>query len=189
MALDKQKPICGIYKITNQINGKCYIGQSIDIEKRWKQHKLQSSWRKQKEKILYKAFTKYGLNNFIFEIIEECQRKDLDKREIYWIKKFDSYKNGYNMTKGGQGDRDYSHRRKKINNDYYDVYELLINPTVEDTFQEVKYILSPYADVIDSIDELDDEDIIEEFDGYDTLMRDFCDGYDNFEQWAECNLI
>lgn len=40
-----------------------------------------------------------------------------------------------------------------------------------------------------SVDEIDDKDIIEEIDGYDTMFRDFCDGYDNFEQWAECNLI
>jgi hypothetical protein len=45
---------------------------------------------------------KYGLENFSFEIIEECSKEDLDSRERYWIKKFDSYYNGYNQTSGGQ---------------------------------------------------------------------------------------
>lgn len=188
MALDKRKTICGIYKITNLVNGKSYIGQSIDIEKRWQQHKSKSSWRVQKEKALYRAFTKYGLDNFEFEIIEECKRKFLDKREIYWIKKYDTYNNGYNMTKGGQGDRDYRYRRKKFCNGYYGVYELLMKPSAEDIFQDIKYILSPYADSIETISDCDDA-VIQEFDGYDTLIRDFCDGYDNYEQWAECNLI
>lgn len=191
MALDKwRKSICGIYKITNIVNKKCYIGQSIDIENRWRQHKLQSSWRKQKEKALYRAFIKYGLENFVFEIIEECKRKDLDRREIYWIKKYNSCKCGYNMTKGGQGDRDYRFRHKRIVGDsYYDVYELLTKPNANNIFQEVKYVLLPCADKVNNISECDDEDIVQEFDGYDTLIRDFCDGYDSFEQWAECNLM
>ena len=61
--------ICGIYKITNKINGKCYIGQSIDIIKRWK---TEYKWY-QINKHLLAAFNKYGLENFNFEIIEECE--------------------------------------------------------------------------------------------------------------------
>lgn len=51
------------------------------------------------------ALSKYGIDNFIFEILEECNSKDLNKQEIYWISYYDTYKNGYNMTLGGDGNR------------------------------------------------------------------------------------
>lgn len=90
----------GIYKITNQINGKVYIGQSIDIKRRWYDHKRFSSYL---ETALYYAIRKYGIENFKFEIIEECSVQELDEKEIYWIKKYDTFKNGYNETEGGSG--------------------------------------------------------------------------------------
>lgn len=101
------KKICGIYKITNIMNGHVYIGQSREIHKRWIEHKTTFK-SKTKGTILYKAMQKYGFENFVFEIIEECQPKDLDKREIYYIKEYNSYafnepRCGYNMTKGGDG--------------------------------------------------------------------------------------
>lgn len=80
----------GIYKITNKITGDCYIGQSIDIEKRWKEH-INSSKNKNSseyQKILYRAFRKYGVNNFTFEILETCKRKILTEREVFWYNKF-----------------------------------------------------------------------------------------------------
>jgi group I intron endonuclease len=63
----------GIYKITNKINGKCYIGQSQHIEKRWTDHKTASHNQNDKgyEYPLYRAFRKYGIDNFTFEIIQE----------------------------------------------------------------------------------------------------------------------
>lgn len=88
----------GIYKITNLINQKIYIGQSTDIESRWEDHKFYS----QKENTaIQAAFKKYGISNFSFEIIEECRKEELDAKEIYWIAKYDTYNNGYNLTKGG----------------------------------------------------------------------------------------
>lgn len=92
----------GIYKITNQINGKCYIGQSIDIEKRWKQH-ISDAKNSNRKKCPYfhKALIKYGIENFKFEILEECLIDKLNEREIYWIKFYNSYENGYNLTPGG----------------------------------------------------------------------------------------
>lgn len=97
--------ICGIYKITNLVNGKVYIGQSQDIYNRWYDHKKDS--RKKKTNIaLYRAFNKYGIENFSFEIIEKCSLEELDDKEIYYIMKYHSYinledSNGYNMTIGG----------------------------------------------------------------------------------------
>lgn len=95
----------GIYKIINQINGKVYIGQSINIVKRWNEHKTTAFNPKNKnyDIYLYRAIRKYGLENFIFEVIEECSPADLNAREIYWISYYDSCNRdkGYNMTLGG----------------------------------------------------------------------------------------
>ena len=88
----------GIYKITNLINGKVYIGQSIDIEKRWEDHKFYSG---KENTAIQSAFKKYGISNFSFEVIEECLKEELDAKEIYWIAKYDSFNNGYNLTQGG----------------------------------------------------------------------------------------
>ena len=94
---------CGIYKITNILNGKTYIGQSINIEKRWEQHKYEAFNKNQQQYnyTLHRAFRKYGLNNFSFDVLEECLEEQLDKKEIYWIKFFDCYHDGYNETEGG----------------------------------------------------------------------------------------
>lgn len=93
----------GIYKITNLINNNAYIGLSINIEKRWQAHKERSQDQNNKEynKILYAAFRKYGIDNFKFEILEICQPQELKQKEIYWIAYYDTYRNGYNATPGG----------------------------------------------------------------------------------------
>ena len=92
--------ITGIYKITNLINNHCYIGQSRNIEKRWNSHKsaLNSSDAKLKNYPLYKAFSKYGLENFSFEVVEECPIEMLNDKERYWII---YYQPEYNQTIGG----------------------------------------------------------------------------------------
>ena len=93
----------GIYKITNLINGKVYIGQSVDIKKRWQRHKRLSQIKnKDYEKYLYRAFRKYGLENFIFEVIEECPREALNEKECYYIQLYKSNDEhyGYNETSG-----------------------------------------------------------------------------------------
>ena len=103
---------CGIYKITNLINGHSYIGESINIERRWKEHKSIPY-----KASIYDAFQKYGIENFSFEIIEECSIEEFFEREKYWISFYDTYKNGYNMTKGGEGGPACGHRRKVIQYD------------------------------------------------------------------------
>lgn len=89
----------GIYKITNTVNNKAYIGQSVDINRRWGEHRRNIGSNKNP---LYLDFKKYGLDNFLFEVIEECDFYDLDEREEYWINYYNSYNNGYNLTLGGQ---------------------------------------------------------------------------------------
>lgn len=95
-----------IYKITNQINNKIYIGKtctSIDI--RWKEHIRDS--RRFPDRPLYRALNKYGVDNFIIEQIEECSSSQANDREIYWIKYYNSYYSGYNATTGGEGSVKY----------------------------------------------------------------------------------
>lgn len=91
----------GIYKIENTLNHKVYIGQSIHIQDRWKEHKRE--YLKQNvTKKLYVAMQNNGIENFSFEVLEYCPIEKLNEREKYWIKKYDSIQNGYNMKEGGQ---------------------------------------------------------------------------------------
>lgn len=92
-----------IYKFTNKINNKIYIGQTTQtLEQRIKKHLQQLD----DETYFHRALKKYGINNFDIEIIEKnIPLNELDKREIYWIKIYNSYytsNKGYNLTKGGQ---------------------------------------------------------------------------------------
>ena len=92
-----------IYKITNTLNDKVYIGQTIKtVQKRFTQHKNNSNKEYFSQIVLYKAFNKYGIENFICEEIEEVPNDKLDEREKYWIEYYDSYFNGYNSTLGGR---------------------------------------------------------------------------------------
>lgn len=88
----------GIYKITNQQTGQSYIGQSVDIKRRWIEHKLPCK-RINPTKKIYQAFNQYGIDNFTFEVIEECEANKLNEREQYWIDYYDCYNNGYNMSR------------------------------------------------------------------------------------------
>ena len=92
-----------IYKIWNEQNNKVYIGQTVKtVQKRFTQHKNNSNKPYFSQIILYKAFNKYGIENFICEEIEEVDNSLLDERERYWIEYYDSYFNGYNSTLGGR---------------------------------------------------------------------------------------
>ncbi len=91
-----------IYKIYNDINNKVYIGQTKGtIEERFKQHLKKVDSVDGRHYPLYNAIKKYGKEHFFIEALEETE--DLDNREYYWIKHFDSYYNGYNATFGGEG--------------------------------------------------------------------------------------
>lgn len=94
----------GIYKITNTINGKCYIGASNNIEERWKRHLriYDNPNDKEFEKTLYRSFRKYGIENFEFSILEECPKDVLSIKEKEWIKQLKTDFNGYNETSGGE---------------------------------------------------------------------------------------
>lgn len=90
-----------IYKITNKVNGKSYIGQTrYTVEFRWRQHQ-----HKKDSVYFHNAIKKYGVENFIVETLEECNYEDLDSREIFYIAKYDTFNKGYNLTIGGNGNR------------------------------------------------------------------------------------
>lgn len=91
----------GIYQIKNIINGKSYIGLSINIEKRWLQHKRALNKNKHCNDRLQYAWNKYGKDAFQFLVLEECEYNQCFEKEIDYIKLFDTYNNGYNLTIGG----------------------------------------------------------------------------------------
>lgn len=98
-----------IYKIYNNINNKVYIGQTTTtLENRFKEHKKAAM--NNISCSLYNAMRKYGDNNFYIQEIEKCIEFDLNDREKYWIEYFDSYKNGYNDTIGGDGRKKYNYK-------------------------------------------------------------------------------
>lgn len=95
----------GIYKCTCLSNGRCYVGQARSLLKR-KQHHLYTLRNNKHRNIhMQRAWNKYGEDDFIWEIIECCPEDMLNEREIYWIEKYDTFRDGFNMTSGG--DKNY----------------------------------------------------------------------------------
>lgn len=108
--MEKEK-FCGIYCIENLANGKKYIGQSVDIEKRWYEHRRTLRLKCHDNIHLQRAWDKYGENNFQFYIITICDSERLNDLEIYYIKLLNTFDSdyGYNMTSGGDGCVGYKH--------------------------------------------------------------------------------
>ena len=108
-----------IYKITNDINQKIYGGKTErTVEERFLEHCRASKKEYCEKRPLYSAMRKYGVEHFHIELIEETNNPE--EREIYWIEKLGSFKNGYNATLGGDGKK------------YLD-YDLVI-----DTYKKIK---------------------------------------------------
>lgn len=102
--------LAGIYIFKNNINGKCYIGQSIKLRSRIKDH-LRNAKNMKIDLPIYRAINKYGFHNFSIDILEsfvpdpeestESIIKRLDDLEIKYIEEYKAYADGYNCTKGG----------------------------------------------------------------------------------------
>ena len=90
--------LIGIYKIENTKTNKFYIGQSINIHNRWKQHKSALTSNRHHSIKLQNSWNKHGYLNFKFEVIEECEVSKLNDRELYHIEKHNAKINGYNMN-------------------------------------------------------------------------------------------
>lgn len=102
-----RKNIVCVYLIENIVNGKKYIGQTVDYERRVKEHQTRYKKENLKEQrsFLYRAMRKHGLENFHFSILEECSPKELNDLEKKYIDEYGSAQNSYNMTAGGQNDK------------------------------------------------------------------------------------
>jgi group I intron endonuclease len=90
-----------IYRFTNKLNGKVYIGKTVDIEDRYRQH-IRSAKNKPSQAIHF-AIAKYGIENFTFDILHKADVSMLDELEMAEIEKHNSYHDGYNNTHGGEG--------------------------------------------------------------------------------------
>ena len=95
--------VTGIYKITNIITGECYIGQAADVASRWSEHaKCGLGIDTPAGNKLYKAMQEYGLQSFSWELLEKCNREELNEKERYYISLYDSVNYGYNILKGNK---------------------------------------------------------------------------------------
>ena len=97
------KGVCGIYLLRNNVNGKVYVGQSVDICKRWYFHRLSAN--RGDKSPLYSAMRKYGINEFSVQVLEECEVTKLDEREAYWMDFYEARERGYNLMPAGQNGR------------------------------------------------------------------------------------
>lgn len=119
-----------IYKVTNQLNGKMYIGQTIvGLVNRKNAHKQDWKLGRKSKYRLYQAFDKYGFENFQWEILDTAtSNKELNEKEQFWISKLDTYSSGYNMTTGG----DYNPNVGKFGELHHNAKSYLItHPTGE----------------------------------------------------------
>lgn len=107
--------ISGIYKITNNITGDFYIGSSNNIKIRWNDHKKHSKWLSRPGMKLYQAFIKYGLDNFLFEVLEETD--NLKEREQYYIEQLKPIYNNYNAY--GLNIERTKETKKRVNEEWY----------------------------------------------------------------------
>ena len=97
----KDKTKCGIYKITNIATDECYIGQAVDVYRRWSDHcKCGLGIDTPPGNKLYKAMQEYGLENFTFELLVECSQPELNEKEKYFIDLYQADTFGYNGVKG-----------------------------------------------------------------------------------------
>lgn len=125
--------IKGIYKITNNVDGKVYIGKSINIKRRWKQHINDLDNNKHINKHLQNAWNKYGKKNFKFELLfKSDDEKEIDQKESYYIDLYKSNKRkyGYNLTSGGEGGSRNEETKEKIRQSIRGIGTILTNDDV-----------------------------------------------------------
>ena len=103
----------GIYKITNEITGKFYIGSSKDIEQRFGEHKMMLNNNKHINVILQRSWNKHGANNFTFSVLEECPADKCIEREQHYLDTLQPFKSiGYNIGKKAYGGDNFTNNPK-----------------------------------------------------------------------------
>lgn len=128
----------GIYRLYDKETGKSYIGQSRDIEERIREH----FWHRNSNTASYvdKCIGEIGENRFVYEVLKECDPSELDYWEDYFISKYDSRNNGFNIAKGGQHNIGESNANAKLTEqDVYDIREAYGNlESKDDTYEKYK---------------------------------------------------
>lgn len=117
----QKSKISGIYKIINNITGDFYIGSSKNIKERWRTHKKQITWKLRPSK-LYEAFQQYGLNNFTFLILENCDSNILKEKEQYYINKYHPIYNTISAYISLKDKNEYRKLYRKENIEEYNKY-------------------------------------------------------------------
>jgi group I intron endonuclease len=101
-----------LYKITNRINGKMYIGKTANLDRRWREHQKAADSGKQHP--LYDSIRKHGMERFVFEVIQETTEDKVDQLEKKLIEESSIYPLGYNLAKGGTGGDTFTNLPKKV---------------------------------------------------------------------------
>jgi group I intron endonuclease len=128
---------CEIYKIVNLSNNKIYVGQAVSHilnhkkyrpyghEGRFRCHISEAfSTKKNQSHYLNNAIRKYGVKDFVVELIECCEIDDADERETHYIKEFNSlYPNGYNLKNGGKVFTHSNESKKRVSNGVLNYYK------------------------------------------------------------------
>lgn len=145
----------GIYKIQNKISGKLYIGSSYNIRERIINHKSMLRCNKHHSIHLQRAYNKYGINNFIFEILEECDINDLMVKEQYYIDKYD-FNNLYNILPKSSPGFTKKHKRSSIiksqrSRGYSSIYEVDYNGKIINEFDLISDINHNSCNIYNSI--------------------------------------
>lgn len=129
----------GIYMYENKKNHKKYIGQSINITKRRRQHYFLPSQYSKIDDALHNE----GLDNFIFTILEQCDAQKLDEREVYWINYYNSIEEGYNLIVGGNCYRGENNIQSKLKeNEVKEIIQLLFDSDLNNSQIAKKYNVS-----------------------------------------------
>lgn len=143
-----KEKISGIYKITNTINNKFYIGSSNNIKKRWNRHKMDLRNNKHKNTLLQNSYNKYGVDVFLFEIIEIISEYNmLLEREQYYLDKYKSYnKNiGFNINTKSSGGNNISNNPKKddiISRISKSMKNVWVNKTDEEKMKQTSFFVN-----------------------------------------------
>lgn len=108
----------GIYSITAKHNGMVYVGSSVNIEKRWREHRCSLRKNYHGNGHLQRTYNKHGKDCFVWKVLEHCEKEKVLEREAYWINKLDSFHNGYNLvetpTKNMLGYRHTEETKKRM---------------------------------------------------------------------------
>ena len=173
--------------ITNDLNDKVYVGQTIQsLAKRFKNHCCHTKSDRSENMYIKRAIHKYGKEHFHISLIEEVDAERLDEREKYWIKRFDSYNRGYNLTEGGQVSK-YSADRKlenRVDVDAFVEYIITFKPRAKEVAKKFGIC---YASVYHLVKRLDNPNLVfAEFDhhtmnlsevNWDEFETDYADGW------------